>query len=137
MWPSATRRRRVHLFGNGFVRLAVAAVFAAAVWSSSLVAVETRIMTAARWVADHSGATRASEVWRASGRPKVEHAATMAYQTLRQSATTVLDYLDVSMPANRTVEGLEKAVQPVAVKSEPGKDDKRAAQSGSATEKTR
>jgi hypothetical protein len=131
MYATQTRRRRSHLLGNRVVRLVVVSAAAALIWNSGFLTVEKRLVSAARWTADHSGATRASEIWRSRGRPAVDHAVTTGYQTLRQSATHVLDYLDISGSTNRTVEKLgksvekEKAVEPVEPKSQrdPRKED--------------
>lgn len=100
----------------------------ATVWSFGVGTVETRIISAARWVADHSGATRASEVWHARGRPAVDHAATSGYQFFRQSATSVLDYLDISTPSNSAAEKLRKAADHPNPKPQGTEDNKKAAQ---------
>jgi hypothetical protein len=111
MYLSPATRRHAYLLSRTFVRLAVVAALATALWSSGFFLAERRIITAAHWFADHSGATRASEVWRARGRPAVEHAASTGYQFLRQSAMSVLDYLDISTPTNSAVAKLGKAVE--------------------------
>ena len=134
MDPSSIRQRRVHSFWTSFVRFAVGAAFAAAIWNFGLVGVQTGIVSGARWFADHSGATRASEVWRATGRAKVDHAATTGYQFLRQSAASVLDYLDFGSPSNRTFERVGRAA---AAGSRSLVDKGTATQSKSATDKTR
>jgi hypothetical protein len=108
MYLSPATRRHGYLLSRTFVRLALVAVFAAAIWNSGVLGVEKRVVIAARWVADHTGATRASEIWRASGRPAVDRAATTGYQFVRQAAVGILDYLDVSTPANSAAEKLRK-----------------------------
>ena len=102
------RERPFHPLDSRLLRLGVVVALAVTIWSSGLVVVESRLLTGARWVADHSGATWASEAWRTAGRPRVDHAVTAGYQNLRQLAMTVFDYVDVSTPTNRTVEKLEK-----------------------------
>ena len=114
--------------GVGFVRLALVSALAAAVWSSGVVSVENRIITAARWVADHSGATRASEMWHASGRPAVDHAATAGYQFVRQSAMSVFDYLNISTPTNSAAEKLRKAAERRNAKPQGAQGNKNAPQ---------
>jgi hypothetical protein len=106
----ARRRRRSNVFDSRLLRLGCAVALAATIWSYGLVGFEKRVLIAARWVADHTGATWASEVWRSTGQPKVEHALTTGYQDLRQSTVTAIEHVDVGAPAERAVENLGKAV---------------------------
>ena len=98
------RERPFHLFDSRLLRGGVVVALAATIWGSGLVVVESRVLTVARWVADHSGATWASESWRTAGRPRLDHAVTAGYQEFRQFAMKLFDFVDVTTPTNRTLD---------------------------------
>ena len=109
MYPPHVRRRRRSQRVDTLLR--VGAIMGTVVILSSygVDRLESGLFRTARSVADYSGATRASELWRTAGRPKVDRILTATYQGFRQSASGLIDHLDFLTPANRTAEKIGKA----------------------------